>query len=77
MSAIPWGDDKFFFTHTWIDETSSFDPHPSVFYSPGSDSCWREFSARVPLGLKDCPEAIERWIDGWMDIEGEEGFWVE
>lgn len=75
---IDWGNDSLFFTHTYIDETSKYDPHPSTHFSPGNDCYMRTFAVRVPISIKDEEDVIERWINMFIDLDYEnEGFWID
>ena len=76
LTGMDWGNDTLFFTHTWRDETSQFDEHPSVRWCGGGDYYDREFKARVPIAFKDCEEMMDKFIMMMDDYPDNEGFWV-
>ena len=64
---LDWSDDSLFYTHTWSDETSQFDDHPSKRWCPGLECYERTYKARVPIALRNCDEAIE-WFIAWASL---------
>ena len=65
--------------HTFFDETSRFDPHPTTTYNPGLD-CWmRDFTVYVPARLmRRRPDLLDDFIDRhneddwlWSGVVGE------
>lgn len=77
LAGMDWGNDALFYTHSWRDETSMYDEHPSVRWEGGGEYYSRKYKARIPLAFKDCDELIDHFIE-WMcdNYPGEPGFWV-
>ena len=66
-----YSDNNKFFTFTWTDETSMFDPKGR--WVGGCEYYEREYSCRIPLRIKDKEELINEFIERHMN---DEGFWV-
>jgi hypothetical protein len=67
---MDFSDDAKFFTYSFEDETSQFDPKGR--WVPGAEFYERTMYCRVPLELKDDEDLIGEFIDQHWD---EEGFW--
>ena len=77
LKELDWENDALFFTHTWRDETSQFDDHPSKRWSGGLDCYTRDYSVRVPLAFEDNEELCDMFVEYMMDhYPGCKGFWV-
>lgn len=76
LKGMDWANDDLFFTHSFVDETSEFDPKGR--WSGGSDCYLRNYHCRVPIAFKNCEEMIDKFVcmimDDYPDIEG---FWVD
>jgi hypothetical protein len=78
MKGMDWANDSLFYTHKWRDETSGYDPHPTVRWEYGSEYYSRQFKARVPIAFKECAELCERFITLMVDeYPDTAGFWVD
>lgn len=70
-----WGDDELFFTHTWTDETSQFDPRGR--WCPGLECYEATYSARVPRAIRSSDELVAAFTSMMADnFPEEKGFWV-
>lgn len=78
LPGMDWANDALFFTHKWRDETSMYDDHPSVHWSPGGEYYSREFKVRMPIAFKNCDELSDHFIE-WMDdhYPACNGFWLD
>lgn len=77
LEPLPLLDGPDYVTIEWWDETSQFDPHPSVRWV-GLEYLERRYRCRVPAGLTD--EQAMDWIDQhleqvtWLDEKEEESW---
>jgi len=75
---LDWDNDDLFFTYTFEDETSMFDPKARWCY--GGEYYSREYKCRVPVAFAHNPDMIDWFVEFMIDkTEGEEnkGFWVD
>lgn len=69
-----YDNDRIYATHTWRDETSSFDPKGQW---SGGDSYWRYYSARVPRRMLEKAEAASDFstIIEWIEKNEDKEIW--
>lgn len=67
-----FSDDTQFFTLTYMEETSQF--NPNAVWNHGGEYYEAEVSCRIPHEICEDEDAIEQFID---DNQHLEGFWVE
>lgn len=75
LTGMNWGDDSLFFTHSFTDETSQFDDHPTVKFC--GDYYSREYKVRIPIAFRESEDMTERFIELMIDnYPAVRGFWV-
>jgi hypothetical protein len=76
LKGIDWDDDKLFFTYTFEEETSQFDPNGRWVH--GGEYYERSYWCRVPIAFQNCEEMIDAFVmmmrDNYPDTKG---FWVD
>ena len=76
LTGLDFANDELFFTHTWWDETSQFDPKAK--WVPGGEYYEREYKARVPIAFRDSEIMIDRFLLLMQeDYNDTSGFWVK
>lgn len=65
-----YSDDSRFFTFSYTDETSQFDP--AGYWQGGTECYMRDFYCRIPREMEDDQDAIDKFIE---DHSHEEAFW--
>lgn len=75
LEGMDWQNDDLFFTHSFEDETSMFDPEGRWCY--GGEYYSRTFYCRIPIAFRDCYVMIDNFLTMMLDnYPDEEGFWV-
>ena len=69
-----YSNDKKYFTLSYRDETSMYDPHPSVRWEGGSEYYSRLYSCRVPIRIKNNKTLIDDFSERHNE---DDGFWVD
>ena len=74
LKGMDWDNDDLFFTHSYTDETSQFDPQGR--WNFGCECYERTYYCRIPKAFQDCEEMIERFLEIMLDNYSHiEGFW--
>jgi len=78
MEGVDWNNDKLFYTHSWVDETSQFDTHPSVRWNFGCEVYERKYKCRMPIAFGESIELQDAFIE-LMDSQfpDADGYWVD
>ena len=76
LKGMDWANDELFFTYSFVDETSNFDPKGRWNY--GCECYERIYRCRIPTAFRECQKMIDRFIcmmtDEYPDVKE---FWVD
>jgi len=76
LKGMDWGNDELFFTYSFVDESSQFDPKAK--WNFGCECYERTYYCRVPKAFQNCWEMIDEFVElmrsNYPTIEG---FWTD
>ena len=76
LKGMDWDNNDLFFTHSFEEETSQFDPKGR--WVPGGEYYERTFYCRVPKAFQNCEEMIDVFVVTMMEnYPDAKGFWKD